>query len=86
MSGILNMTRVKKMLTKFLLVVRQRWQIHPDIINGNTIKWRVDSSWSTGGTLGRASFTDYSKATRVRKFYLAWTGVKDTNTITCFPL
>ena len=27
----------------------------------------------------RASFTDYSKATRVRKFDPAWTGVMDTN-------
>jgi len=29
-------------------------------------------------TLGRASFTDYSKATRVRKFYTAYTGVVET--------
>jgi len=29
--------------------------------------------------LGRASFTDYSKATRVRKFYTANTGVIETN-------
>jgi len=27
MSGILNRTRVKRMLTKFLWVVRLRWQI-----------------------------------------------------------
>jgi len=27
MSGILNKARVKKMLTKFLWVVRLRWQI-----------------------------------------------------------
>jgi len=31
--------------------------------------------------LGRASFTDYSKATRVRKFYTAYTGVVETNYI-----
>ena len=29
--------------------------------------------------LGRGSFTDYSKATRVRKFYTAYTGVVETN-------
>jgi len=51
MSGILNRTCVKKMLTKFLLVMRLRWQIYPDILNGNTVKWSVDSSWSTGETL-----------------------------------
>ena len=28
---------------------------------------------------GRASFTDYSKATRVREFYTAYTGVVETN-------
>jgi len=30
MSGILNRTRVKKMLTKFLWVVRLKWEIYPD--------------------------------------------------------
>jgi len=51
MSGILNRTRVTKMLTKILWVMRLRWQIYPDILNGNTVKWSVDSSWSTWGTL-----------------------------------
>ena len=32
-------------------------------------------------SLGTASFTDYSKATRVRKFYPAWTGVMETKCI-----
>jgi len=31
--------------------------------------------------LGRSSFTDYSKATWVRKFYTAYTGVVETNNI-----
>jgi len=35
-----------------------------------------------GLTRCRASFTDYSKATQVRKFYPACTGVMDTNNIT----
>jgi len=51
MSGILNRTRVKKMVMKFLWVVRLRLQIYPEILNGNTVKWSVDSSWSTRGTL-----------------------------------
>jgi len=45
MSGILNRTRLKKMLTKFLRVVRLRWHIYPDILNGNTIKWSVDMKY-----------------------------------------
>jgi len=51
MSGILNRALVKIMLTKFLWVMRLRWKIYPDILNGNTVKWSVGSSWSTGGTL-----------------------------------
>jgi len=51
MGGILNRTRVKEMWTKFMWVVRLRWEIYPDILNGNTVKWSVDSSWNTGGTL-----------------------------------
>ena len=31
--------------------------------------------------IGRASFTDYSKATRVRKLYTAYKGVVETNYI-----
>jgi len=41
MSGILNRTRLKKMLTTFLRVVQLRWHIYPDILNGNTVKWSV---------------------------------------------
>jgi len=33
------------------------------------------------GKLDRAPFTDYNKATRVRKFYTAYTGVVKTNCI-----
>ena len=36
--------------------------------------------------IGRASFTDYSKATRVRKFYTAYTGVVETNNLYPAPL
>ena len=31
--------------------------------------------------LYRASFTDYNKATRVRKFYTAYTGVVETDNL-----
>jgi len=47
MSGILNRKCVKN-VDEF---VRLRWQIYPDILNGNTVKWSVDTSRSTGGTL-----------------------------------
>ena len=52
MSGILNRTHVKKKFTKFLWVARLRWQIYPDSLNGNTVKWSVDCALSTGGTFG----------------------------------
>jgi len=39
-------------------------------------KKKFQSPW-----VDRASFTDYSKATRVRKFYTAYTGVVETNNI-----
>ena len=45
MSGILNRTRVDE------IPVSRATEIYPDISNGNTFKWSVDSSWSTGGIL-----------------------------------
>ena len=45
MSGILNRTRVDE------IPVSRATEIYPDILNGNTFKWSVDSSWSTGGIL-----------------------------------
>mgnify|MGYP007133224814 CR=1 FL=1 len=49
MSGILNRMCVKN-VDEF---VRLRWQIYPDIVNGNTVKWSVGTLRSTGGTLWR---------------------------------
>jgi len=59
MSGILNRTRVIKMLTKFMWVARLKLEIYPELLNGNTYQWNVDSSWSTGGTLLNRTECDF---------------------------
>ena len=49
-------------------------------------KKRFQSNYVYRYELARASFTYYSKATRVRKFYTAYTGVIETNYIRRFCL